>query len=80
LSHGLIKGSFVPAAPIQGLRDVTRTRRHLVREIAQHTLRSQKTTLENANLKLTGTLSDIPGVSGRGILQALVAGESNSDR
>jgi len=79
LAHGLIRGSFVPPAPIQELRDLTRTRKQLVREIAQHTLRIQKT-LETATLKLTGTLSDILGVSGRAILQALVAGETNPER
>jgi transposase len=79
LAHGLIRGSFVPPAPIQALRDLTRTRKQLVREITQHTLRIQKT-LETANLKLTGVLTDILGVSGRAILQALVAGETNPDR
>jgi transposase len=79
LAHGLIRGSFVPPAPIQELRDLTRTRKQLVREITQHTLRIQKT-LETAHLKLTGTLSDILGVSGRAILQALVAGETNPER
>ncbi len=53
LAHGLIRGSFVPPAPVQELRDLTRTRKQLVREITQHTLRIQKT-LETANLKLTG--------------------------
>src|SRR2546425_6279766 len=79
LAHGLIRGSFVPPASIQELRDLTRTRKQLVREITQHTLRIQKT-LETANLKLTGVLTDILGVSGRAILQALVAGETNPDR
>jgi len=69
----------VPPAPIQELRDLTRTRKQLVREITQHTLRIQKT-LETANLKLTGVLTDILGVSGRAILQALVAGETNPER
>jgi transposase len=50
-----------------------------VREITQHTLRIQKT-LETANLKLTGVLTDILGMSGRAILQALVAGETNPER
>ena len=79
LAHGLIRGSFVPPAPVQELRDLTRTRKQLVREITQHTLRMQKT-LENANLKLTGLLSDLLGVSGRAILQALVAGETEPER
>jgi transposase len=79
LAHGLIRGSFVPPAPIQELRDLTRTRKQLVRETTQHTLRIQKT-LETANLKLTGLLSDILGVSGRAILQALIAGETDPER
>ena len=79
LAHGLIRGSFVPPAPVQELRDLTRTRKQLVREIAQHTLRIQKT-LEHAILKLTGLLSNILGVSGRAILQALVAGEQDPER
>ncbi len=76
LAHGLIRGSFVPPAPIHELRDLTRTRKQLVREIAQHTQRLQKV-LEDANLKLTAVVSDILGVSGRAILDALVAGETD---
>jgi len=76
LAHGLIRSSFVPPAPIQELRDLTRTRKQLVREIARHTLRIQKT-LEDANLKLTRVVSDILGISGRTILRALVAGETD---
>ena len=47
LAHGLIRSSFVPPAPIQELRDLTRTRKQLVREICQHSLRIQKV-LEDA--------------------------------
>ena len=79
LAHGLIRSSFVPPAPIQELRDLTRTRRQLVHEIARHVLRIQKT-LEDANLKLTQVMSDIVGVSGRAILNALIAGETDPDR
>ena len=50
LAHGLIRSSFVPPAPIQELRDLTRTRKQLVREISQHASRIQKV-LEDANLK-----------------------------
>lgn len=42
LAHGLIRASFVPPQPIQELRDLTRTRKQLVREISQHTLRIRK--------------------------------------
>jgi transposase len=79
LAHGLIRSSFVPPAPIQELRDLTRTRRQLVHEVARHVLRIQKT-LEDANLKLTQVMSHIVGVSGRAILNALVAGETDPDR
>jgi transposase len=79
LAHGLIRSSFVPPAPIQALRDLTRTRKQLMREIGRHTLRIQKT-LEDANLKITRVVSDILGASGRAILTALVAGETDPER
>lgn len=79
LAHGLIRSSFVPPPPIQALRDLTRTRKQLVREISRHTQRIQKT-LEDANLKLTHVVSDIMGTSGRAILQALIAGETDPER
>ena len=79
LAHGLIRGSFVPPAPIQELRDLTRTRKQLVREITRHTQRLQKT-LEDANVKLTHVVTDILGVSGRAILAALIAGETDPER
>lgn len=79
LGHGLIRSSFVPPAPIQELRDLTRTRRQLVHEVARQVLRLQKT-LEDANLKLTQVMSDIVGVSGRAILNALIAGETDPHR
>src|SRR5256885_1162274 len=79
LAHGLIRGSFVPPEPIQELRDLTRTRKQLVREIAQHTLRVQKT-LEHANIKLTPVLADVWGSSGRAILRALARGERDPER
>jgi transposase len=76
LAHGLLRGSFVPPAPVQEIRDLTRTRKQLVREIAQHTQRIQKT-LDSANLKITGVLSNVLGVSGRAMLQALIDGQSD---
>lgn len=79
LAHGLIRASFVPPVPIQELRDLTRTRKQLVREIAQHSLRIQKT-LEDANLKLGSVLSNILGRSGRAILGALIAGEHDPEK
>jgi transposase len=79
LAHGLLRGSFVPPERIQELRDLTRTRKQLVREMARHTLRIQKT-LEDANVKLTEAISDILGASGRAILRALIAGETDPER
>jgi len=79
LAHGLIRPSFVPPAPVQQLRDLTRTRKQLVREIARHTLRVQKV-LEDANVKLTTVASNVVGVSGRAVLCAIVDGESNPER
>src|SRR6201993_3527537 len=70
LAHGLIRSSFVPPTPIQELRDLTRTRKQLVREIAQHSLRIQKV-LEDANLKIASVLSDVLGCSGRAMLDAI---------
>ena len=79
LAHGLIRASFVPPAPIHELRDLTRTRKQLVREIAQHTLRLQKV-LEDGNLKLTSVLSDVLGMSGRAMIEALIRGECDPER
>lgn len=79
LAHGLIRSSFVPPAAIQELRDLTRTRKQLVREIAQHSLRIQKV-LEDANLKLGSVLSDVLGQSGRAMLAAIIAGEEDPER
>ena len=75
LAHGLVRASFVPDAPTQALRALLRTRKQLVRERAGHVQRLQKT-LEDANLKLSSVLADVTGVSGRAIVEALVAGET----
>ena len=79
LAVGLIRGSFVPPAPVQELRDLTRTRKQLVREIGRHTQRLQKV-LQDANIKLTETISDLLGHSGRAVLRALSAGETDPER
>lgn len=79
LAHGLIRSSFVPPAAIQELRDLTRTRKQLVREVSQHSLRIQKV-LEDANLKLGSVLSDVLGQSGRAMLHAIVQGQTDPER
>lgn len=79
LAHGLIRASFVPGEEIQELRVLMRTRKQLVREQTSHTQRLQKT-LEDANIKLDSQISDILGVSGRRMLEALIAGESDPQK
>ena len=79
LAHGLIRPSFVPPTAVQELRDLTRTRKQLMAELARHTLRIQKT-LEDANVKLTRVVSDLLGRSSRAILRALIAGETDPAR
>ena len=73
LAHGLIRPSFVPEAATQEMRALLRTRKQLVREQASHVQRMQKT-LEDANLKLASVLTEIMGVSGRAIIEALIGG------
>jgi transposase len=79
LAHGLIRGSFVPPTPIQDLRALMRTRKQLVREAARNAQRIQKA-LEDANIKLTGVVSDILGKSGRAVLDAIAAGETAPEK
>ena len=79
LAHGLVRASFVPPTPVQEMRDLTRTRKQLVREIAQHTQRIHKT-LEDANIKLDSVISNILGLSGRAFLAALIAGETDPEK
>jgi len=76
LAHGLLRASFVPDTQTQEMRTLLRTRKQLVREQSSHVLRVQKT-LEDANIKLDSVLSDVMGKSGRAMIEALIAGETN---
>jgi len=76
LEHGLLRGSFIPPPEIRDLRDLTRYRRKLVQTRSAEVNRLQKI-LETANIKLASVASDVMGVSGRAILQELLAGERN---
>src|ERR1700759_747433 len=76
LACGLIRASFVPAQDFQELRALLRTRTQLTREQTRHIQRLQKT-LEEANIKLDSAISDVMGVSGRRMVEALIAGETN---
>src|SRR4030095_2233151 len=77
--HGLVKGSFIPPQPQRDLRDLTRYRTSLVRERARIVNRLQKV-LEDANLKLAGVATDVMGVSGRAILEALLSGQTDTEQ
>jgi transposase len=74
LEHGLLRGSFVPPAPIRGLRDLTRYRKRLIQAHSAECQRVQKT-LEDAGIKLDSVAADVLGVSGRAMLAALINGE-----
>ncbi len=76
LQHGLLPASLVPNQEQQDVRDLTRLRLSLVQERARLVNRVQKV-LEEAGLKLSSVLSDVMGYSGRAILNAMCAGESD---
>jgi len=76
LQHGLIAASFVPPQPQRDLRELTRQRVQLVRQKAAVANRIQKV-LEDANLKLGSVASDVLGKSGRAMLRALAAGQTD---
>ena len=78
LEHGLIRASFVPPAPIRELRDLTRYRKVLIQERTRHANRLHKV-LEDAGIKLTSVASRLLGVSGRAMLDALVAGTTDPE-
>ena len=69
-----MRGSFVPPVPIRQLRDLTRTRTSVVRERGREIQRMEKL-LQDAGIKLSSVASDISGVSGRAMLEALIAGQ-----
>jgi transposase len=74
LRHGLLRASFIPPAPVRHLRDLTRYRATLVQARTAEANRLQKV-LETANLKLAAVATDVLGVSGRRMVEALLAGE-----
>jgi transposase len=76
MQHGLIRGGFIPEAPIRALRDLTRSRTSLIEERTRALNRIQKV-LEDANIKLASVASEVLGASGRAMLEALIAGETD---
>ncbi len=73
-AHGLVRASFVPPQPIRQLRDLTRSRTAITRERGREVQRLEKL-LEDAGIKLSAVASDIMGVSGRAMLEALINGD-----
>jgi transposase len=78
LRHGLLRASFIPPAPIRTVRELTRYRKTLVQQRTDEANRLHKT-LESANLQRAMVASDILGVSGRQMLEALLAGERDPE-
>jgi transposase len=76
MAHGLIRASFVPDPPTQQMRDLLRTRKQFARERSSHIQRLQKT-LEDANVKLDSVVTDIVGLSGRRMIEAMIEGQTD---
>jgi transposase len=77
LQSGLLKGSFIPPRWQRELRDLTRYRSQLVAEQTRVANRLHKV-LEDANIKLGSVATDILGLSGRAMIQALMEGEQDA--
>jgi len=78
LRHGLLKESYIPTKEQRELRELVRYRRTLIRERSQVVNRIQKV-LEGVNIKLSSVVSDVMGVSGRAMIEAMVAGEEGPE-
>lgn len=76
LQHGLLKASFIPPLEQRDLRDLIRHRSNFIRERVNLVNRLQKV-LEAANIKLAAVATDVMGVSGRAMLDAIVAGQND---
>ena len=79
LRSGLLKSSFIPPREIRELRDLTRYRRKLIQDLTAEKNRVQKF-LEDANIKLSSVATDIFGVSGRMMLDALLNRETDPEQ
>jgi transposase len=76
LRHGLVRPSFIPPQPQRDLRDLVRERANFIRTRSTLANRVHKV-LEGAGIKMGNVLSDVLGVSGRTIIEAMIEGESN---
>src|SRR5438128_11486723 len=78
LRHGLIRGSAIPTRARRELRELIRYRLSLSRQRAQVAHRIHNV-LESANVKLSSDVTDIMGVSGRAMLEALITGTDTAE-
>src|SRR5437867_13432704 len=78
LEHGRLRGSFVPPAAIREIRDLTRHRKVLIQERTRAANRVHKL-LEDAGIKLASVATNILGVSGRAMLEALGHGTTDAE-
>lgn len=76
LRHGLLRASFIPPVEQRELRELTRYRSTFVRERVALINRLQKA-LESANIKLASVATDVLGVSGRAMLEAIIDGQAS---
>lgn len=77
LRYGLVQGSFVPSREQRELREIVRYRRSIIEERAREVNRLQKV-LEGGNIKLASVASNVLGVSGRKMLEAIIEGENDA--
>jgi transposase len=78
LKHGLVKASFIPDRGQRELRELVRYRRGLIQDRSALVNRIQKV-LEGANIKLSSVATNVMGVSGRAMLQAMIEGNENPE-
>ena len=77
LRYGLVQGSYIPNRDQRELREVIRYRRSIIEERTREVNRLQKV-LEGGNIKLSSVASNVLGVSGRNMLEAMIKGETDT--
>jgi transposase len=79
LRHGLVQASFIPPRDIRELRDLTRRRRKLLENGTEERNRVAKV-LEDANVKIGNVLTDVFGMSGQAMLEALLENKLRAEQ
>ncbi|MCZ8515491.1 IS110 family transposase [Paenibacillus filicis] len=75
--HGLVQGSYIPNRDQREMREIIRYRRSIIEERTREVNRLQKV-LEGGNIKLSSVASNVIGVSGRNMLEAMINGETDA--